>query len=64
MDLVQAEKAIGCDPHLLGHPPPIFRDMGGVIVGTKAAIEALVNAAGHAAFAGKEGVAQARNGRK
>ena len=64
MDLVHAEKAIRCDAHLLGHPAAVFRDMGGVIVRAEAAIEAFVNAAGHAALAGEESVAQARNGRQ
>src|SRR6202012_2312533 len=49
---------------LLGHPPAVFRDMGGIVVRPEAAIEAGIDAAGDAALAGEKGVAQARNGRE
>ena len=41
MDLVRAEKALGRNAHLLGHPAAVFRDMGGIVVRAEAAIEAL-----------------------
>src|SRR6266478_1714774 len=64
MDLPDAEKMLGRHAHLLGHPATIFRDPGGVVVRAEAAIEALVDAVGHAAVARKESVAQAGNGRE
>ena len=64
MDLVHADEALRHDAHLLGHPAAIFRDIGGIVVRTEAAIEALVDSAGYAALAGEEGVAQAGNGRE
>src|SRR5215207_5394795 len=62
MDLVHAEKTLGRNAHLFGHPAEIFRDTGGIIVGAEPAIETLVDSAGYAALAGEEGVAQSRNG--
>src|SRR5215210_6434665 len=64
MDLPYAEKVRRRDAHLLRHSPTVFSDSSGIVVRAKPAIEAIVKAAGHAAVAGKEGVAQARNGRQ
>src|SRR4029078_5150749 len=64
MYLMQADETIRRDPHPLGHPAAIFRDMRRIIVRSEAAIEALVDAAGDRALAGEEGVAQARDGRQ
>src|SRR5437868_13533224 len=62
MDLVRAEQALGRHAHLFGHPPAIFRDTGGIIVGAQPAIEGFVDSTGHPALAGEERVAQPRNG--
>src|SRR6202166_3809821 len=64
MDLPDAEKMLGRDAHLLRHPAPILRALGGIVVRAEAAIEALVDAVGHAAVAREESVAQAGNGRE
>src|SRR4051794_32313936 len=58
-----AEKMRGGTPHLLPNSPRIFRDMGGFVGRAEPAVEVVVDAAGHAAVAGKEGVTQARDGR-
>ena len=60
----RAEKMRGQDGHLLRHAAAVFRDIGGIVIRTKAAIEAVVKAAGYTALAGKESMAQAGNGRK
>ena len=64
MDLEGAEQALRRDAHLLRHPAAIFRDIGGIVVGAEAAVEALVDALGHAAVARKERVTEAGNGRE
>src|SRR5712671_775244 len=64
MGLVEREQALGRDAHLFGHAAAIFRDLGRIVVRSGAAIEALVNPAGHAALAGKKGVTQAGNRRE
>src|SRR4051812_41061621 len=62
MDLPYGEKVCRRDAHLLRHSPTVFRDSSGIVVRAKPAIEAVVKAAGHAAVAGKEGVAHAGKG--
>jgi hypothetical protein len=62
MDLEGAEQALRRDAHLFRHPAAIFRDIGRIVVRAEAAVEALVDALGHAAFARKERVTQAWNG--
>jgi hypothetical protein len=62
MDLMHPEEMGGCNPHLLRHAAAIFRDIGRVVIGAEAAVEAGIDAAGHAALAREEGVPQARNG--
>src|SRR5450759_279918 len=53
-----------CDAHLRRHPAAVFRDPGGIVVRAEAAIEIGVDAVGHAALAGEEGMTQAGNGRE
>src|SRR5882762_4286696 len=64
MDLPYAEEMLRRDAHLLRHPPAVFGHLGGIVLRAEAAIEALVDAVGHAAVARKESVAQAGNGRE
>src|ERR1700712_4847124 len=64
MNLVQAEKSLGCHTDRLRHPAAIFRDMGGIVIRAEATIEAGINALGGAALAAEKAVTQARNGRK
>src|SRR5665213_2587156 len=64
MDLPDAEEMRRCDLHPLGHPAAVLRDMGGIVVGADAAIEALIDALGRAAVAGEESVAQPGNCRQ
>src|SRR6185312_2152112 len=64
VDLVHADEVLRHHAHLLGHPAAIFQDIGGIVVRTEAAVEALVDFAGYAALAGEEGMAQAGNGRE
>src|SRR5205807_1059978 len=52
------------DAELLRHAPAIFHHLGLVVIGAKSAVEARIDAFGHAALAGEEGVAQARDGRQ
>ena len=64
MDLVQGEKMRRRNAHVFRHPAAIFGDMGGIVARADAGIEARIDAAGDAALAREESVAQARNGRE
>src|ERR1700694_5979790 len=64
MDLPDAQEMLGRNAHLRRHPAPVLPDIDGIVVRAEAAIEASVNALGHAALAGKEGMMQAGNGRE
>src|SRR3981081_571641 len=64
MDLKNGEKMRWANPHLFRHPPAIFRDASGIVIGADAAVEACIEAVGHTAVAAKESVAQAGNGRE
>src|SRR3982074_3455336 len=64
MGLMNAEKMLRRDAHLLRHPPAILRDIGGIVARADAAIQACVNAVGHTAVAGEESGTQAGNGRE
>src|SRR5262249_7542230 len=60
----QVQEMGGRNPHLLGHTAAIFRDMRGIIVRAQSAVEAGIDAAGDAALAGEEGVAEPGNGQE
>src|SRR5947209_8465688 len=62
MNLERGEQARGLDAEMRGHAPAVFRYPGGVVIGANSAIEAFVNAIGHAAIAGEERMTQAGNG--
>src|SRR3954471_22629771 len=64
MGLVEGEQALGRNAHPFGHAAAVFRNLAGIVVRSGAAVEAFVNPAGDAAFAGEKGVAQAGNGRE
>src|SRR5256885_11864076 len=64
MGLTCAQKTLGLAPHALRHPAAIFRDIGGIVAGSDAAVESAVNAVGYAAMTRKKGVTQAGNGRE
>ena len=64
MHLMHAQEMLGQDADPLRHAAAVLEDVGGIIAGAEPAIEPFVKAAGYAALAGEEGVAQARNGRK
>src|SRR6476469_6823784 len=62
MDLEGAEQALRRNSHLFRHPAAIFRDIGGIVARAEAAVEALVDAVGHAALAREERMTEAGNG--
>src|SRR4051794_2987453 len=64
MGLVQAEKTLGGNAHLRRHPAAVFGDLGRIVVRADAGVEACIDAAGDAAVAVEECVAQAGNGRE
>src|SRR5258708_39088973 len=64
MGLVHAEKMLRCDADLFGHPAAVLRNLGRIVFRAEAAIEALIDAVGHAALAREESVAQAGDGRE
>ena len=64
MGLVQAKEALRRNADMLGHAPAIFRDQDLIVVGAEPAIERGIDAAGDAALAGEEGMAQAGHGRE
>src|SRR3954467_13817965 len=59
MDLVGGEQAIRRDAERRRHAGTVLRDTRGRVVGADAAIEAGIDAVGHAAGAREEGVADA-----
>src|SRR6185437_2005816 len=62
--LEQCEEMTRRNAHLFCHPATIFRDMRRIIQRADAGIEAGIDAIGYATVAGKEGMAQAGNGRE
>src|SRR5580700_2369807 len=59
VDLIAGQKAARLDPDRGCHARAVFRDMGAVVVRSDAAIEARIKAAGNAALAREEAVANA-----
>src|SRR5580704_17315570 len=59
VDLIAGQKAARLDPDRGRHAGPVFRDMGAVVVRPDAAVEARIEAAGNAALAREEAVADA-----
>ena len=59
MHLIEGEEAVRLDAERRRHARAVFRDMAGVVLRAGAAIEARIDAAGHAAGAGEEGMANA-----
>src|SRR5580692_10492074 len=59
VDLIAGQKAARLDPDRGRHAGAVFRDMGAVVVRSNAAIEARIEAAGNAALAREEAVADA-----
>ena len=59
MDLIGGEEAIRPHPERRRHAGAVLGDLGGRVVGARAAVEARIDAVGHAAVAREEGVADA-----
>jgi hypothetical protein len=62
MDLVSGEQVVRRYAERRRHARAVLRHLGGSVVGACPAVEARIDAVGHAAFAGEEGVANAGEG--
>src|SRR5207253_2859200 len=60
VDLVGGEEALRANAERRRHAGAVLLDQRGLVVRSLPAVEALIDAAGHAAVAGEEGVANAR----
>src|SRR5262249_26978994 len=59
---VGGEQALRLPPERRRQARAVLRHLGGSVVGARPAVEARIDAVGHAAFAGEEGVADAGEG--
>jgi hypothetical protein len=59
MGLVNAEQILLRHAEVLCHAAAIFPDIGRIVMRAETAIESGINAAGHPALAGEEGMANA-----
>src|SRR5215472_1022463 len=64
MHLVERQEATRLDAERRRHAGAVFRDMGGVVLRAGAAVEAGIEAPGHAAGAGEKSMADAGQGQR
>src|SRR5690242_15218270 len=64
MDLMHVQEMRGLNPELLCHAATVFSDICWIVARAEPAIEAVIDAVGHAALAREEGMAQTGDGGK